>query len=70
MLERVWRKGNLLKLLVEMQTGTATTENSVEIPLKTGNRTANNPIAGHITLRKQELKETHVPQCSLQHYLL
>ena len=34
MLERVWRKGNPLKLLVGMQTSTATMENSVEIPLK------------------------------------
>ena len=34
MLERVWRKGNLLTLLVGMQTSTATMENSVEI-LKT-----------------------------------
>ena len=31
-LERVWRKGNPLTLLVGMQTGTATTENSVEVP--------------------------------------
>ena len=29
---RVWRKGNPLTLLVEMQTSTATMENSVEIP--------------------------------------
>ena len=36
----MWRKGNLLTLLVGMQTGTATMENIVEIPLKTGNRTA------------------------------
>ena len=51
MLERVWRKGNPLTLLVGMQTSTATMENSVEIPLKTGNRTAvrpSNPTAGHI----------------------
>ena len=40
MLERVWKKGNSLTLLVGMQTSTATLENSVEIPLKTGNRTA------------------------------
>ena len=40
MLERVWRKGNPLTLLVGMQTSTATMENRVEIPLKTGNRTA------------------------------
>ena len=31
---------NPLTLLVGMQTSTATMENSVEIPLKTGNRTA------------------------------
>ena len=40
MLERVWRKANSLTLLVGMQTGLATMENSVKIPLKTGNRTA------------------------------
>ena len=32
MLERVWRKGNPLTLLVGMQTGTATMENSTEVP--------------------------------------
>ena len=39
MLERVWRKGNPLTLLVGMQTSTATMENSMEISLKTGTRT-------------------------------
>ena len=32
LLERVWRKGNPLILLVGMQTSIATVENSVEIP--------------------------------------
>ena len=32
LLERVWRKGNPLTLLVGMQTSTATVENSVMIP--------------------------------------
>ena len=32
MSERMWRKGNPLTLLVGMQTGAATLENSVEIP--------------------------------------
>ena len=32
MLERMWRKGNPLTLLVGMQASTATMENSVEIP--------------------------------------
>ena len=40
MLERVQRKENHLTLLVGMQISTATMENSVEIPWKTGNRTA------------------------------
>ena len=68
MLERVWRKGNPITLLVRTQTSTATMENSVEIPFKNGNRMAiqpNSPTAGH-TLRKSKLKETHVPQCSLR----
>ena len=39
MLERVWKKGNLLAPLVGMQTDTATTENSMESPLKTRNKT-------------------------------
>ena len=32
MLERVWRKGNPLTLLVEMQIDTATMEDGMEIP--------------------------------------
>ena len=32
MLERMWRKGNPLSLLVEMQTDTATIEASMEFP--------------------------------------
>ena len=38
MLARMWRKGNPLALLVGMQTGAATLENSVEVPqkIKTG----------------------------------
>ena len=35
----MWRKGNTLALLVEMQTGTATMENSMEVPQKVKNRT-------------------------------
>ena len=40
MLERMWRKGNLSALLVGMQTGEATVENSMEFPQKTKNGTA------------------------------
>ena len=57
--ERVWRKGNPLTPLVEMQTSTATMENSVEIPQKTGNRTSvwpSNPTAGHTHRGNQNWK--------------
>ena len=36
-LERMWRKGNPSALLVEMQTGAITMENSMEFPQKTKN---------------------------------
>ena len=39
MLERVWRKGNPLALLVGMQIDTPTMEDDMEIPLKTRNKT-------------------------------
>ena len=38
MLERMWRNGNPLALLVGMQTGAATLENSMEGPQKIKNR--------------------------------
>ena len=34
MLARIWRKGNLLTLLVGMQAGIVSLENSVEVPLE------------------------------------
>ena len=64
MLERVWRKGNPLTLLVGMQTSTATMENSVEIPSKTGNRTAlwsSNSTAGHTHWGNQKGKRHVYP---------
>ena len=36
----MWRKGNTFALLVGMQTGAATVENSIEFPQKTKNGTA------------------------------
>ena len=39
MLETAWRKGNPLALLVGMRIDRATMENSMEIPLKTRNKT-------------------------------
>jgi len=38
-LVKMWRKGNPLTLLGEMQTGAATLENSMEVPQKLKNRT-------------------------------
>ena len=37
MLARMWRKGNLPTLLVGMQAGAATPENSMEVPEKVEN---------------------------------
>ena len=56
MLERVWRKGNSLTLLVGMQTSTATMENSVEIPLKTGNTTAYDPAIPPLGIHTEETR--------------
>ena len=39
MLKRMWRKGNPYTLLVGMQIGASTVENSTEIPQKIKNRT-------------------------------
>ena len=43
MLERMWRKGKPSALLVGMQTGVATVENSMEFPHQTKNGTAFSP---------------------------
>ena len=64
MLERVWRKGNPPTLLVGMQTSTATMENSVEIPLKTGSKTAlwpSNSTTGHTHRGNQNWKRHVYP---------
>ena len=64
MLEKVWRKENPLTLLVGMQTSTATMENSVEIPWKTGNRTAiwpSNPTACIHTKETRIERDTCTP---------
>ena len=67
MLERVWRKENPLTLLVGMQTGFATMENSAEIHLKTGTRTAiqpSNPTAGHTHGGKRISKRIEGDTCT------
>ena len=40
----MWRKGNPSALLVGIQTGAATVENSMEFPQKTKNGTAFDPV--------------------------
>ena len=68
MLERVWRKGNPLTPLVGIQTSIATMENNVEIPLKKRKLNCHKTQQSHCwayALKKPELKETDIPQCSL-----
>ena len=71
MLERVWRKGDPLALLVGMQIDTATMEKNMEIPSKTKSKTnmTQQPHSWAYTLRKHNSKEHMLLQCSLQHYL-
>ena len=62
MLERVWGKGNPPTLLVGMQIGETTMENSVEVPLKTKSRVtiwSTNPTPGHTSRENFNLKKTH-----------
>ena len=54
MLEKVWRKRNPLKLLVGMQTSTATMENSVGIPYKTGIDLPYDPAIPLLGIRTEE----------------
>ena len=42
-MERMWRNGNPLALLVGMHTGAAALENSVEVPQKIKNRSTLRP---------------------------
>ena len=66
-MERMWRKGNPNALLVGMQTGAATVENSMEFPKKLK---WNCLLTGQFhcwdyTLRilKYQFKRTYAPQC-------
>ena len=57
MLERVWRKGNLLILLVRTQVGGATMGNNMEVPKKLKIELPHDPA---ITLLSKYLEETLV----------
>ena len=64
MLERVWREGNSPRLLLEMYTGAATMENSMEGLSKTTDRVAirsNNPTPGHTAREASNSKDTRTP---------
>ena len=72
MLERVWRKGYPLSLLVEIQIGTTTMENSTEVPQKTKYRTTtwpSNPTLGHLSGQYFHWKRYmhHYVHCSTTH---
>ena len=56
MLERVWRKGNPLILLVGMQTSTATMENSVEILKKLETELPYDPVIPLLGIHTEETR--------------
>ena len=73
----MWRKRNLLALLVGTQTGAATLENSMEVPQKVKNRItlgSSNQTTGIYPPNTKTLIQrdtyTHIhPLCLQQHYL-
>ena len=75
MLTKLWKKGSPNALLVEMQTGATTVENSMEFPQKTKQKwnclLTQQFHCWDYALRtlKHQLKRTYAPQCSKQHYL-
>ena len=60
----MWRKRNVLALLVGMSTDTATMEDVMEVPYKARNKTTiwpNNPTSRHISWGNQNLKRHMYP---------
>ena len=59
MLERLWRKKNLPKILVGMEVGAATVEHSTQVPQTTKDRItiwSSNPTPEHITRQNSNSK--------------
>ena len=56
MLEKVWRKGNTLVLLVGMQIDTATMEDGMEIPSKLGIKQPYDPAISLLHIYPEETK--------------
>ena len=65
MLERGWRKGNPVTLLVEMQIDTATMENrTFKKPRNKPTMQPSNPTTGHIPWENHNWKRHMYPNCS------
>ena len=56
MLKRVWRKGNILALLVGMQINTSTMEDGMEIPKKLGIKPLYDPAISLLAIYPEETK--------------
>ena len=73
MLERVWRKGNLLTLLVGVYIERATIENSMQVLKRLKIELPYDPAISLLGTNSEEtiIQNTHAPKCLLthQHYL-
>ena len=69
----MWRKGNPTVLLMGMQIGAATVENSMEFSQKTKMKLPLEPVIPLLgiypKIPKYQFKRTYAPQCSQQCYL-
>ena len=64
MLERMWRKGNPGELLVGMQTGAATVENSMELPQKVKVDLSYNPAIPVLGIYSKKPKTLILKKCT------
>lgn len=74
LLERMWRKGRLLALLVGMEIDTATRENTMAISSEKNKKTRNKPPYDQTvpllgTQPEKSKIERHMHQCSSKHHL-
>ena len=72
MLARMWRKRISFVLLVAVQAGAATLENSQEVPQKTKNRTTLDPAIALLGIYLQDtdvlFRRDNASPCLWQHY--
>ena len=66
----MWTKGSPLTLLVGVQTGTATMENSMEISLKTTNRAKAIPVSGIYSEKNILQKDTCTPMFTAARFII